>query len=315
MAAACIAPMYHYVRDAERTDFPAIRALRVAEFEAQLDWLQDGFEIATYSIFLAWLKGEYEAKKPLAILTFDDGLSDHYEQVFPILHARGISGLFFLCGKALDGQLLNVHAIHFLLAKLGGERFSGVLTDALIARGVPLPQESNIGEGIVYRYDSGVDARLKRVLNYELSYAVADEVLSALFRKHIGDPQTFSAGLYLTEAMIGEMAAGGMTFGYHTKSHRIVSRLSPQVQQEELGEGVSRIRGLTGQETVPFSFPYGHRQTYNDDTIAILRQIGYSVAFSTFRGPIEAKTSALYELPRYDTKDLPPFTIFNLSHA
>ena len=43
--AGCTIVFYHYVRDAERTAFPDIRAMSVSGFAAQLDWLQARFDV------------------------------------------------------------------------------------------------------------------------------------------------------------------------------------------------------------------------------------------------------------------------------
>jgi hypothetical protein len=42
---SCLVAMYHYVRDVEKTPFPAIRALPPALFERQLDWLQARYRL------------------------------------------------------------------------------------------------------------------------------------------------------------------------------------------------------------------------------------------------------------------------------
>jgi peptidoglycan/xylan/chitin deacetylase (PgdA/CDA1 family) len=91
-----------------------------------------------------------------------------------------------------------------------------------------------------------------------------------------------------------------------TERHRILSRLSALEQGTELQRGVRAIRTLTGQESVPFSYPYGHKQTYNAATLALLEREGFAGAFTTIRASVR-RTDSLYELPRMDTKDLPPF--------
>ena len=90
-----------------------------------------------------------------------------------------------------------------------------------------------IREGI-YRYDEAPDVRIKRILNYEAPYPVADRVLSAIFSRHLGDSTAFARGLYLSAAQIREMAKGGMTFGFHTESHPVLSRLDAASQRAEL---------------------------------------------------------------------------------
>jgi len=156
-----------------------------------------------------------------------------------------------------------------------------------------------------YRYDQGEEARIKRLLNYELPLNEADRVLTELFEFHIGDPNIFANRLYLSSEMIREMADAGMMFGSHTESHRILSRLGYDEQYAELKDGVTAIKQLTGQQSVPFCYPYGHVHTYNDDTLSILEQTGYAMAFNTVRSAVEFDSiGSYYELPRFDTRDV-----------
>ena len=305
-AYGCTVVFYHYVRDVERTPFPGIKALSVADFAAQLDWLQARFDVIDGPTFeRAVLTGTGFAR-PSALLTFDDGFIDHYEHVFPLLHDRGLGGIFFLAGAALGRRpaLLNVHKTHFLLNRLGAERFTRDVTAALEREGlaVPIPREGE-REG-VYRYDEAPDTRVKRILNYEAPYPVADRVLSALFEQHIGGSEEFALALYVSGAHVGEMARGGMTFGFHTETHPVLSRLDRERQRAELQNGPRVIQELTGQETVSFCYPHGFVHTYNADTLGVLEECGYSMAFNTERREALIGREARYELPRFDTRDV-----------
>lgn len=306
--AGCTSVFYHYVRDVERTAFPGIRALSVAGLAAQLDWLESRFRIIDGATFEHAVLTGTGFDRPTALLTFDDGFVDHYEHVFPLLRERGLGGVFFVSGAALGSQpaLLNVHKTHFLLSHLGAERFATDVAAALDHAGVPLPvPRAGEREG-VYRYDEPLDVRVKRILNYEAPYAVADRVLSMLFEQHIGESGAFARQLYLSHAQIRDMARGGMTFGFHTETHPVLSRLDRETQRAELRNGPPLITELTGQRTVSFCYPYGFAHTYNVDTLDVLAECGYSMAFNTVRRQTMFGQEQRYELPRFDTRDLSP---------
>ena len=311
MTSGCTSVFYHYVRDVERTPFPNIKALSVADFAAQLDWLQARFDVVDGSAFERAILSGTGFGRPAALLTFDDGFVDHYENVFPILRARGLGGIFFVAGRTLDSEpvLLNVHKTHFLLSQLGADRFTSEVAAALESEGVATDArpaarpESPQREG-VYRYDEAPDVRIKRILNYEAPYPVADRILSAMFARHIGDSTAFARQLYLSPPQIREMAAGGMTFGFHTESHPVLSRLDAEAQRRELRNGPRLVTELTGQRAVSFCYPYGFSHTYNADTLNVLSESGYSVAFNTVRRETVAGQDPRYELPRFDTRDV-----------
>ena len=303
----CLVVFYHYVRDPAETEFPDIKALTPDQFEAQLDWLQQRYTMVDYPTFEASLRGEWRSNRPCALLTFDDGLIDHYQAVLPALTRRGLSGVFFVVGATLDAtpRVLNVHRAHFLLARLGPEGFADEVRRGLVdlpeATACELPES-----GGLYRYD-GFDAQdVKRLLNYELPAATADALLSDLFCRHIGDEAAFAQELYLTPDLVAEMASEGMTFGFHTERHVPLSRLSRPLQWAEVQRGVAAITGLTGQRSTPFCYPYGHAQTYDRDSVAVVEKAGYSTAFTAVREMVRFEESSRYELPRIDTRDLPP---------
>ena len=308
----CTIVFYHYVRDVERTPFPGIRGLSVAGFAAQLDWLQARYDVVDGSTFERAVLAGAGFDRPTALLTFDDGFVDHYEHVFPLLHSRGLGGIFFLSGATLGEKpaLLNVHKTHFLLSQLGADRFTTEVSAALESEGVSTALQGGTANGTspgregIYRYDEAPDVRIKRILNYEAPYPVADRVLSKLFTNHVGDAAAFARSLYLSAAQVREMAAGGMTFGFHTETHPVLSRLSLDAQRAELRHGPRLITDLTGQGTVSLCYPYGFSHTYNADTLRVLEESGYSMAFNTVRREAVIGREPRYELPRFDTRDV-----------
>ena len=299
----CLVVMYHYVRDSAATPFPGIRALAPSLFQRQLDWLQAEHTPIDLETLRAALDGRSELPPRAALLTFDDGFTDHYETVFPVLRARGLSGTFFVAENACLGHdVLNVHKTHFLLAHLGAEAFSHEVQ----AEGARLADSPGTGVFGRDHWEHADERRLKHLLNYELPVPDATRVLDRMFREHFGAPSAFARSLYLQPDMIRTMAAAGMTFGYHTRSHRMLSRLSAAEQEDELRPGPGWIRALTGQDEVPFCYPWGGLETYTTETVQLLAALGYSLAFNTVRRRVDVSFHRRYELPRLDTRDLPP---------
>ena len=305
MTASCLAVMYHYIRDSAATPVPEIRALPPALFEQQLDWLQSHYTVIGQPEFEAALAGQRPLPPNAAILTFDDGFIDHYETAFPILRRRGLSGTFFLTQEACGDtpRLLPVHKAQFLLARLGADAFGQAV---LAASGRTLPRTQGGAFGLDRWEDE--DARaVKRLVIQELPFDEAERILDELFGRLVGDAGAFARQLYLSHAMVREMADAGMVFGYHARSHRMLARLPVEEQERELRGGVGWIRALTGQPTVSFCYPWGGPHTYTPDTVRILRESGYSLAFNTVRRPLRLD-DPMFELPRVDTRDLPPYS-------
>jgi peptidoglycan/xylan/chitin deacetylase (PgdA/CDA1 family) len=300
----CLVVSYHYVRDSSVTTFPRLKALHPAEFERQLTSLQRDRTIVGHGDFVAALDGARSLAGPAALLTFDDGLIDHYTTVFPALAARGHRGIFFISPSSNSPapRVLNVQKVQLLLARLG-DRLWGEVEGALAATA---PGVASHGpHASLYRYDTAAVRRVKQLLNYDLPFETADMLLSTLFRSHIGEEAEFASALYMTPAMIREMALAGMTFGYHTRDHRVLSRLSLDDQRSQLEGGVQWIQALTGQTLVPFCYPHGHAHAYTRDTVRLLHECGYSMAFTAVRGASQPSTDERFDVPRFDTRDVP----------
>lgn len=305
-AGACLVVMYHYVRDVEATPFSGIRALPPTVFEAQLDWLQRDYTV----IDLDTLEAAVDGREPLpprgALLTFDDGFVDHHQVVLPILRRRGLSGVFFLAQDACapSPRVLGVHKTHFLLATLGAAAFA----DAVRRECEAVPAGARAPVFGRDEWEHADERSIKSLLNYELPFEESERILDALFDRHLGPQEPFARRLYLQAEQVREMADAGLTFGYHTRSHRMLSRLGPDEQHRELRDGVAWIRALTGQRRVSFCYPWGGPGTYTADTTGLLAAHEYSVAFNTTRRTLVVGRDDRYELPRLDTRDLPPYT-------
>jgi len=251
--------MYHYVRDpGDRCEAgTGIPGLGVAQFEAQVAWL------AREHTLIAWpdLRDFLVDHKPLpasaCLLTFDDGVLDHFHNVFPILRARGLSGLFFALARE-DGETLTpAHLIHFLLPVLSCLR----LRDAVWNWLSPAQRERfSLAEARYQaQFNSGSPDDPTLILNSVLQREFFDEarpILSELFERHIGDEAAIARDYSLSRAQIAEMVAGGMHFGGHSRSHPWFDWVGTAAQSDEIAASAAWLREI---ETGPwaFAYPYG----------------------------------------------------------
>jgi len=87
--------MYHHVDYFEGDNSLYVSLNR---FSNQIDFIVNkGYQILTLDKFIDYVKGNKKIeKKNLVLLTFDDGYSDNYENVYKILKQYGIGGIFFV---------------------------------------------------------------------------------------------------------------------------------------------------------------------------------------------------------------------------
>lgn len=302
--------MYHYVRAVADTDFPGLQVMSVDAFKQQVEELGEQFEFATLESALAFLKGTYSPSRNLCLLTFDDGLTDHYQQVTPILAERGIQGIFVLPTACVDeGIVLSAHKNHFLMAFLGFEEYRRLFLNVLKEH---FPQ-ADITVDVAsaertYRWDNSDVACFKFLINYSLKKEVSHRVLALLFEQVLGGEADFSKKLYLTWDQAREMQTRGMILGGHTHTHPILSACSPERQYQEIRTSLSLLKArLNPQELWPFAYPFGKRHTFTALTVELLNQVGYACAFTTEVGT-SRDDGDIYAIHRLDPKDVRSLT-------
>ena len=77
--------------------------------------------------------------------------------------------------------------------------------------------------------------------------------------------------------------------------------LRPIYPEEDLGPAQERFTLFLQQY-------WGGPGTYTGDTLDLLGRLGYSLAFCTVRRRANTATDGRFEVPRFDTRDLPPYT-------
>ena len=107
--------MYHYVRP-YNPEYPNFKNLHIDDFQKQLDYFENCYGFISKEEFINCLQTGVPKKG--VVLTFDDGLSCHYDFVFKELEKRGLWGVFYISTQPyVEFKMLDVHRIHILLGK------------------------------------------------------------------------------------------------------------------------------------------------------------------------------------------------------
>ncbi|QOW11953.1 hypothetical protein Q73A0000_07960 [Kaistella flava (ex Peng et al. 2021)] len=95
----CI-PVYHAVSNFHLPHLKhIIKYKSEKEFEKDLDILSKNFQFVNWDEFKDFRNGNFKPKKKIALLTFDDGLSEFHDVVVPILERKGIYAINFINPK------------------------------------------------------------------------------------------------------------------------------------------------------------------------------------------------------------------------
>jgi len=303
--------MYHYVRDLPRTRFPRIKGMLLAEFRAQVATLAEAYEMATLESALAFLHGDYKPKRDLCLLTFDDGLKEHFAEVTPILAARKIQGLFFVITSALEEhRVAAVHMNHFLMAALEFSEYQQAFLDRLRDKAPDAPRIEDLNAEQIrhtYRWDEPAVAAFKFLFNFKLDAALRDEIVREIFVERFGNEAEFARELYLNWDAARQMQQAGMLIGGHSHRHQALATMTDEAQVDDLNQCHQLLRQhLNAQPWWPFTYPYGKRHTFNQTTVRQLQRLGFACSFATEVGAA-APGEDVFAIRRMDCKDVTAF--------
>jgi peptidoglycan/xylan/chitin deacetylase (PgdA/CDA1 family) len=299
--------MYHYVRQG-REDLPYFRYLHIDDFKEQLDYLQKTYTLISKDDFLTAIKTNQPIDNA-AILTFDDGLTDHIDVTNELL-SRGLWGIFYLpTGCYTNNKLLNVHRIHMLLGKYGGP----VILDALqniLTEDMVVDTDVTRFHDIIYNLqeNDAATSQVKKIMNFSVRDDVKDSVLDQLMAQFFDNEAELTKSYYLNESQIKFMHDNGMLLGAHSVSHPVFSKLSYDKQKSEIIESFQYIENITGPLPVKtFCYPYGGDHVFNDDTLKILNAENCLFSFSVEQKDIDTNDlkNRPQSLPRYDCNQFP----------
>ena len=302
--------MYHYVRDLEHSRFPAIKGLSIDRFRKQLDYIQSHFTFVTVETLIeAMANPGMELPPNPILLTFDDGYSDHFSNVFPLLDARGIQGCFYPSAQPLlEHRVLEVNKIQFVLAavpdagKLLDEVFA--LVDELRCQFALKTKEDYLAAiAEKHRYDSREVLIVKRLLQRELPEGARTEIVRRLFARYVtSDEEAFACELYMSMDQLVCLKHHGMHIGSHGNTHLWLNHVSPEVQAAEVDRSLEFLQEFQTNNEWTICYPYGG---FNDSLLQLLQDRRCCLGFGVEPRIANLDVDHRLTLPRIDTNDLP----------
>lgn len=270
--------MYHYVRESV-PHLPFFRYLSFDNFKKQLDYFEKNFGLVSFEEFCR-LKIEpkfINVLKNKILLSFDDGLKEHFSLVFPELLKRKALGIFFMPTAVLEEEkALSVHKIHYLLGHGGGGGELLNLALELIEPSMCEGENAYLFEDYYDLLDDDVSVKqFKLLLNYNLKEEFKEEVLSALIKKcGLSEAQIYE-NYYLNREELKIMSENQMLIGSHAHSHINFLNLNAKQEADEVRKSFE-ILSFLDPTIRTFCYPYGE---FSRNSRAILQNLGVDFAF------------------------------------
>ena len=246
----------------------------VSQFQQQMQWLKQHFSLITMETFQLYLQGKIELPLRPALITFDDGYQDVLTNAMPVLDTLQIPATVFLATDYMGTEKM------FLWDK-ASYCFDNTL---LQSANLPLLGESS------WSNREQRDHCLKQWLAESKKCSdgerhKATELLEQILQ--VKCPTENKGGTaFLTWDQIRFLQEKLFSFGGHTCSHPILTKVDKKQLMDELVLSKQKIEQEIQQEVASFAYPNGLADDFNTETIEALKQSAYQVAFTLSPGPM-----------------------------
>lgn len=264
------------------------------DFDQQVRILQSSFDVIGLKE-LPEVMRDLETSRRLpwktsrfAMITFDDGYIDNFELAFPVLQANQARGVFFIATGYIDEpRLAWWDEIAWMIRTSSRGSIAlpqNWLDEPLLLDGSDRRAVIDRLLQVYYRLDG---SRTEQFLN-----SLADAAGTGRAARDI------ASGQWMSWEMIQEMNRSGMEFGAHTVTHPILSNLTVEDQEMEVGESRLRLEQQLDCPVTALSYPVGRPDSFNAATRQALSQHGFDWAFSYYGGHTSGTEVDRYDIPR-----------------
>lgn len=204
------------------------------------------------------------------VITFDDGYADNLTLGLEVFAAEKVCPTVFVTTGCIEsGQ------------PLWPDEIRAVVYGAHLREPVALDDPAILIPVDVKDRIAAVKALIARLK--QLEPGERDRYIQQLAQR-LGVAGGASSSLMLSWAQVRELAAGGVAIGSHTIHHPVLSRISSQAAQREIGESLRQIRRQLPQVSPVFAYPNGTAADFGQEHVEQLRAQGYIGAVTTIRG-------------------------------
>ena len=295
---------YHYLRQNKESDpFPRILGTNIDEFQNHIKMLQKNYHVISLKDAVSISTGEedvFNKENTGVLLTFDDGLADHYTAA-KILSELGVSATFFVPTCILDEQLpASPTIIHYALAVFGIERFLKEFREILVNHKL----DSKLFD---LKYSKSKDnswetiSRIKSTFKYKLGYYESRSILLEIYENLFSsESKNMLKTMHLNENEIRKMLEMGHNIGTHTHSHISVAgnELDPDTFTKEMVSPKNYLEQKFNTKINSFSYPFGGKDDYLPTSELIKKTNEYDLGF-TIEQALNTKNTPRFELGRY----------------
>ncbi|WP_173045745.1 polysaccharide deacetylase family protein [Nitrospira sp. KM1] len=266
-------------------------------FEMHATYLKKHFHVLAFDELLErWQRGKWDHAQAYCVITFDDGWLDNYRNAAPILKRADLPATVFLPTDFIGSnrwfwpERLSFILRHADSDAVSPERRNRLYTKIAKTTGDPIHQwdeRQNKAAGNVVGYDDVIE-RFKQI-----EYGLLESILAELTELiEIAVPEN---RVLINWQEVREMSAQNISFGSHSRSHRLLTLLTEKdIAREAIGS-YEQLKDSGAAVTPVFCYPNGN---YDAKAKHAVMNAGYRAAVSCDAGMETDIPSDIFALRR-----------------
>lgn len=283
----CAVLLYHRVSS---LDFdPQLLSVTPEHFEEHVIYLKQNYRVLSVSEFYEILVSKRRFPSKSVLLTFDDGYADNYLNALPILERHNLQALFYVATATVNTQ---------------GE-FWWDAVERIVFEGTRPSMVNTIQIGKTQFVLNSDFQNLYRALLPALRMLAPDlrddkinELADAF--KCLNNRESHRAMSW--EELKSMQRSTSAVIGAHTHLHPSLAALTPEEQKSEILKSKFLLETNLGININHFSYPFGTRTDYTEETIRICREAGFKMVAANYPQLVNRK-SDLFAFPRNLIRD------------
>lgn len=255
------------------------------EFAMHMRFLRQHYDVVPLSRIVQAVRGQATFASNMCAVTFDDGWRDVYQYAFPVLREHRIPATIYLTSGFIDDdEWFWEERSKYLLALLYQHRRSGSWNLEPLQSARCQLDEHGFGDLLQlrdarmpgYLLEKGRDMKRWAPGRRRRFVQALEEMKTCLVPA--GDRP------FMNWVEVREMAAQGIEFENHTRSHPILPELAPKDVVSELHAAAECIEKQLGRSPRHVAYPYGK---YDDDVRSEFERQNVYSASTTRYGLVE----------------------------
>jgi peptidoglycan/xylan/chitin deacetylase (PgdA/CDA1 family) len=262
-----VALTYHRIDDGTGAPTPpGSVSATPTDFERQMELVARTCTPISVDDLLQARRGTGRLPRRAVLVTFDDAYRDFSTWAWPTLHRLGIPVTMFVP----TGFPGTEHRFWW-------DRVWGGVQEAVSGVELEVGVETFRVEGPVSREANyrAVRREVKRMA-HPAAMAYVDDVVARL-----GVPSNAGLPEVLTWDELRVLAGQGVTLAPHSRTHAMLDQVPVDQILEEIAGSIDDLRRETGDSAPVFAYPSGQ---HDDQAVAVAREAGIELAFTTRRG-------------------------------